>query len=296
LKLVRIPADQASEAWPHIAPLLDPVIDRSEGHYTREGVRKIASNPDHRLWVVVNDAHGNRPMAAGITVPMGYPGGVLIEFIELLGGVHMADWFELKAAFEAKAREQHFDAVEMWARKGWAKHLPDYQIARVVLRKRLGDEAEPDTASNLKLIQIPAEVAGEAWPLAESLLAEAVEQSDGARTFRSLFDSITERTKQLWFMLDTSDGNRVIDACITSLLVSQGGVKSAMVDVFSSKTDQWERGKTDLEKWAHGEGCAYVDWLGSRSLAKRLPDYKVARFLMRKWLRHDSDTKPVTLN
>jgi len=137
MKLIQIPPDVIGQAWPLIAPLLETAVAQSEGIFTLEGVARDVAEHRKQLWVVLDDENQNRAMAAGVTSLVTYEGGVKTAFIELLGGENMKQWFSLKPEIEAWAKSEGCAELNMWARKGWAKHLPDYRIARYLMRKEL---------------------------------------------------------------------------------------------------------------------------------------------------------------
>jgi len=54
-----------------------------------------------------------------------------------LGGDNMNQWFDLRDRFEDWARKEGCDQVRIFARKGWARKLPDYKIQAYVMSKQL---------------------------------------------------------------------------------------------------------------------------------------------------------------
>lgn len=92
-----------------------------------------------QLWMVVSpDAEiRNKGVAAGITSLQQNEDGSKTANIELFGGDNMKAWFSLKSQFENWARGEGCRDVRLWARKGWARHLPDFKLTHYILRKEL---------------------------------------------------------------------------------------------------------------------------------------------------------------
>ena len=55
----------------------------------------------------------------------------------MIGGDNMKSWFSLKDQIEAWAKAEGCNEVRLFARKGWARELPDYTIRAYVMVKKI---------------------------------------------------------------------------------------------------------------------------------------------------------------
>lgn len=139
MHLVQIPPEVAPKVWPLAAPMLAKAIEYTNGATSADSVLKGIIEKTKQLWmVVIEDAEiKNKAVAAGITSLQINDDGSKTANIELFGGENMKAWFALKGDFEAWARDEGCSDVRLWARKGWAKHLPDYDLTHYIMRKDL---------------------------------------------------------------------------------------------------------------------------------------------------------------
>lgn len=145
MHLIQIPAtaDQSGvsplkKLWPVIAPLLEKAIELSGGVTTLAETFQALIDLQKQLWViVVEDGPTKTISAAGITSLQKFHSGLQIANIEMLGGENMKAWFSLKDTFEEWAKTEGCTEVRLYARKAWAKQLPDYKLAAYVMSKRL---------------------------------------------------------------------------------------------------------------------------------------------------------------
>ena len=63
--------------------------------------------------------------------------GLKCCMIRFCTGGGAAEWSHLLGKIEAWARDEGCTYLDMLARKGWAKHLPDYKLTHVELQKEL---------------------------------------------------------------------------------------------------------------------------------------------------------------
>lgn len=99
--------------------------------------RKAIEDKSAQLWVIVEDEKPHHIRAAGTTSLMTFRNGTSAAVIELLGGEDMKEWFSLKSEIENWAKAEGCKTIFCWARKGWTKHLPDYQLTHYVLSKEI---------------------------------------------------------------------------------------------------------------------------------------------------------------
>lgn len=134
VELLHVPANQLRDVWPSIAHLVPSIVERSRGRLTMENfVEAIASGNQH-LWIVDD---GQRVLAiVGVEVGLA-PSGLKIGKISYAAGEHSARWIHLIGQIEDMARAHGCAKLEIMARKGWERKLPNYKMTHVVLERDL---------------------------------------------------------------------------------------------------------------------------------------------------------------
>jgi hypothetical protein len=144
--LIQIPAtaDQSGvspleKLWPVVAPLLEKAVELSGGVTTLAEEYQALINLKKQLWAIITEDGGAKTIsAAGITSLQKFPSGLQVANIEMLGGENMKAWFSLKEKFEEWAKkDEGCTKVRLYARKAWARNLPDYKLAAYVMEKPL---------------------------------------------------------------------------------------------------------------------------------------------------------------
>ena len=124
--------------WPKAVEFIARACEYSRGMMTPEAALDQIKNHDRQFWIIVDDSQPREMTAAGMTSLQTFPTGAKYLQIELLGGRNVKDWFDLKSELEKWAKSSEgCNGVLAWARKGWAKHLPDYSITHYVMYKEL---------------------------------------------------------------------------------------------------------------------------------------------------------------
>jgi len=138
MQLFLVPAEHIEHFWPVAAPLLEAAIAYTGGtnSLATEHAEVVAKRK--QLWVVGTEEGGKPTIkAAGITSLQRNADGTITANIEYFGGEDMKAWFSLKGDFENWAKDEGCRDLRLWARKGWAKHLPEYRITHYILKKDL---------------------------------------------------------------------------------------------------------------------------------------------------------------
>jgi len=137
MKLAQIPPSHVEQVWPLAADMLSKAVEFSNGVSLPEEGKLIASGVK-QLWMVIDDeAAPNKAVAAGITSIKQHGDGTKTANIEMFGGENMKAWFALKGDFETWAKDEGCSDIRLFARKGWAKHLPDYALTHYMMRKAI---------------------------------------------------------------------------------------------------------------------------------------------------------------
>lgn len=145
MHLIQVPATANTDGvsplqklWPVASKHLEKAIDLSGGVTSLDAEYQELAALRKQLWVIViEDGAEKRIAAAGITSLKKHSGGLQAAYIELLGGENMKAWFELKEQFEKWAKDEGCTEVRLHARKGWAKHLPEYRLVAYEMSRTL---------------------------------------------------------------------------------------------------------------------------------------------------------------
>ncbi len=136
MKLVQIPGDKAEEAWPLVQERIEDATKRSNGRFTSESILEEIKDSRQQLWVIWDDKKRD-VRAVGVSQLLIYPSGLKIADVVILTGDGRKEWKHLVEEFEAWARREECGLIQMYARKGWAKELPDFRLSHVLLEKKL---------------------------------------------------------------------------------------------------------------------------------------------------------------
>lgn len=133
-RLEPIPPDMLQEVFPLIHKHLANAIGNSKGRWTFRSVLDKVNSRDWELLAVVDGAEIKAVLAVNI---YNIASGARCCEIPFCVGDASKSWVHLIAEVEAYARRNGCIRMELSARKGWAKRLPDYRIDHVFLEKEL---------------------------------------------------------------------------------------------------------------------------------------------------------------
>jgi len=138
MHLVQIPPEAVAKLWPLAAPMLVRAIAYTHGGTSLEAELNALTAARKQLWMVVGEEGASlKPVAAGISSLQKNEDGSKTANIELFGGEDMKAWLKLRREFESWALSEGCRDVRLWARKGWARHLPDFKLTHYILRKEI---------------------------------------------------------------------------------------------------------------------------------------------------------------
>lgn len=133
LRLVAVPPQHLAEVFPMVRDLMERVADRSGGRYSASGMLDKFLRGDWILWLVWD---GTPRAIVGTELYLEMT-GIKCCMIRFATGHGAKDWVPLLEQIEDWAREEGCTYVDCLARKGWARHLPDYRMSHVFLEKGL---------------------------------------------------------------------------------------------------------------------------------------------------------------
>jgi hypothetical protein len=116
-----------------VKTLMESIVERSNGRYSVPGMLERFARGDWILWIVWDGA----VRAIVGTELYRDISGIKCCMIRFATGREAATWTHLLDEIETWARDEGCQRLDMIARKGWAKHLPDYKMSHVFLEKDL---------------------------------------------------------------------------------------------------------------------------------------------------------------
>ncbi len=137
MKLLQIPPALIDQVWPSVEPFLSRAISYCRGTHVISTTHDRAKSGSAQLWVAVEDKKPHTIRAAAITNLSQFPSGSRALTIELLGGEKFDVFVDLRDELEAWALQNGCNLIFIWARKGWAKKLPDYSLTHYLMTKEL---------------------------------------------------------------------------------------------------------------------------------------------------------------
>lgn len=132
-ELVPIEPGKVRDVFPAVRGLIEAVAERSGGRWSVSGLLERFMRGDWQLWIVWD----GRVRAIVATELYREMTGIKCCMIRFCTGSGAAEWSHLLAKIEDFARAEGCVYLDMLARKGWAKHLPDYKLTHVELQKEL---------------------------------------------------------------------------------------------------------------------------------------------------------------
>ncbi len=133
-QLVYIPTENVAGIWDQVAAFMPMVVERSRGRHTLQSLLTDALSGATQLWCVWD----GQSIKAVVGTSLGEtPSGMKLATVDYLSGLQLARWVHLLDEIEEWARNNGCELIEMSARKGFAKHLPDYQVVSFNFEKAL---------------------------------------------------------------------------------------------------------------------------------------------------------------
>ena len=118
--------------WPHVAHLVRRAMERG-GMGRFADVERDVLGANAYLWVALEQG---AVLAAAVTQVTQENDRRLCTIVAC-GGRDFARWGGLIAGLEDYARAENCKRIEIAGRPGWRRRLPDYRLAKVVIRKEL---------------------------------------------------------------------------------------------------------------------------------------------------------------
>jgi hypothetical protein len=117
--------------WPHVAPLLQAAILRTDLTHFDEIESDVLAGRS-LLWLAWS---GQIEAPATTVLTRANAGKVCV--LTACGGNAMSRWLPLLERIEAYAKAEGCDRLRIFGRKGWHRMLTQYEITNIVLERRL---------------------------------------------------------------------------------------------------------------------------------------------------------------
>ena len=123
---------QVEKIWPHVAHLIRRAMERG-GMGRFADVERDVLGANAYLWVAIDEG---AVLAAAVTQVTQERDHRLCTIVAC-GGRDFTRWGGLIAGLEDYARAENCKRIEIAGRPGWRRRLPDYRLAKVIIRKEL---------------------------------------------------------------------------------------------------------------------------------------------------------------
>lgn len=121
------------DAQPAVLERLDSIVAKSNGRFSVPGILDKFARKAWVLWIVW-DGSVRAVIATCVYENLSDQRCCMIEFVS---GQGAASWTHLLSGIEEYAQSEGCVRVEMVARKGWARYLPDYRMSYILMEKDL---------------------------------------------------------------------------------------------------------------------------------------------------------------
>jgi hypothetical protein len=123
---------QVEKIWPHVAHLIRRAMERG-GMGRFDDVERDVLGANAYLWLAIDEG---AVLAAAVTQVTQQQDHRLC-IIVACGGRDFTRWGYLIEGLEDYARAENCARIEIAGRPGWLRLLPDYRLAKIVIRKDL---------------------------------------------------------------------------------------------------------------------------------------------------------------
>jgi hypothetical protein len=131
-ELVCVNPAEVSKIWPHISHMIARAMDRGGMGRFEDVERDVLGNNSY-LWLAME---GNSLLASAVTKVTTEKLYRLCTIVACCGH-DWERWGMLIEGLERYARAEGCERIEICGRPGWLKRLPDYRLAKIVIRKEL---------------------------------------------------------------------------------------------------------------------------------------------------------------
>lgn len=129
-----VPREAMRAVWPHVSRRLLNIAENSHGEMTLESIARRLADKHWQLWVV---SEKTNIVGCVVTEVSLADSGLKMCTIRACVGEDATRWQHLLDEVEQWAQANGCQKINTWARKGWARRLPEYKLTHVMLEKVL---------------------------------------------------------------------------------------------------------------------------------------------------------------
>ena len=134
--VVNIPAKHVNDIWFMIEPLIIEAITEDNERYTVDAIKDLAVIDRWQTWVAW-DIEKKIVKVVAFTELYNELSGLRVASIRFLYGRDRKEWLDLLPVLEERMAGADVQMMEVWARRGWLRELPQYKMTHVLLEKDL---------------------------------------------------------------------------------------------------------------------------------------------------------------
>ncbi len=138
MELVFIPKSKIRSVWPLVHDLIKQGLRHPNRRMDIPSIKKMTMDGDWHMWVIWDNDNKN-PRAVFFTEIYEEISGLKIGTMRFFSGRDRNDWKQLLSTLEENMRNAGVQRMEIWARRGWLRELPEYKLTHVLLEKDLDD-------------------------------------------------------------------------------------------------------------------------------------------------------------
>lgn len=129
----------AVKIWDKVSPMLQRVVDQTEGELQPKDFLHNIVNKHMHLWIVIEKQN---IVIVVITQIINYPNKKILRIIALAGKNFKEAYNQFNSMIESFAIESGCSGLELWGRKGWKKMLPEWKSNYIVFTKNLKERMD----------------------------------------------------------------------------------------------------------------------------------------------------------
>ena len=138
MDLVYVPSSKIRQIWPMVHKMVRNGVGRDNRRMNVPAIKEMALDGHWHMWVVWNEDN-KIVKAVFFTEIYEEISGLKIGTIRFFSGEDRREWKKLLSTLEEHMRNAGVQRMEIWARRGWLRELPEYKLTHVLLEKDLDD-------------------------------------------------------------------------------------------------------------------------------------------------------------
>lgn len=136
MDLVFIPKSKIKSVWPLVRSLMRDGFRQPNRRMSIPAIKQTVMAGQWQMWIIWEEEK-KIPKAVFFTELYEEISGLKIGAMRFFSGRDRRDWLDLLESLEEHMRHAGVQRMEIWARRGWLKELPEYKMTHVLLEKDL---------------------------------------------------------------------------------------------------------------------------------------------------------------